>query len=166
MNSCQPIPLTRDIFMKHIEYRDLAAGALLLALGLFVAIYASSNYRIGEANHMGPGYFPMVLGWVLAGLGAIIALLAFRKTVQVLHPPAFQLRPILAVLLAILVFSLMVERLGLVPATVGLTAVAVFSERPIHLKRSLWLAAGLSLISWLIFTVGLQMTLPAFNFGG
>lgn len=161
-----PILLTNEISMKNIEHRDLAAGALLCACGLFVALYASSNYTIGDAGSMGPGYFPMVLGWVLAGLGVIIALLAFRKTVQVLHPPAFRLRPILAILASILVFSLLVERLGLVPATVALTAVAVFAERPFRLKRSLLLAAGLSLISWLIFTVALSMSLPAFNFGG
>ena len=150
--------------MKHIEHRDLVAGLLLLAFGLFVAVYASSNYRIGEASRMGPGYFPMVLGWVLAGLGAVVVLLAFRKTLQVLHPPPFSLRPFLAVLASILVFSLLVERLGLVPATVALTAVAVFAERPMRLKRSLWLAAGLALIAWLIFTVALNMSLPAFAF--
>lgn len=152
--------------MRHIGYRDLVAGAVMMVLGLFVALYAGSHYEIGRPAHMGPGFFPVVLGWVLAGLGLVIALFAFRKTVHTLHPPLFALRAITAVSIAILVFSLLLEWLGLVPATVALTFVVVFAERPLQLGRTLLLAISLALISWLIFTVGLQMTLPAFAFLG
>lgn len=152
--------------MRHIEYRDLVAGLLMAGLGLFVAAYAASHYRMGDAARMGPGYFPTVLGLVLAALGLLIVAFAFRKAVHVLSPPPFVWRPLLAVLAAILVFSALVERLGLVPATIGLTFVVVLAERPFQLRRTLLLAIGLALISWLIFAVGLQMTLPAFTFLG
>lgn len=152
--------------MKHIEYRDLIAGIVLAGFGLFVALYAAGHHTIGEPARMGPGFFPVALGWVLVGLGVVIAMLAFRKTVQVLHPPPVSLRALIAVPVAILVFSLLVERLGLVPATVALTFVAVFAEKPFKLRRTVLLAAGLSLLAWLIFTVWLGMTLPAFNFLG
>lgn len=152
--------------MKHIEYRDLIAGIVLASFGLFVALHAGSHYSIGQASQMGPGFFPVGLGWVLVGLGGVIALLAFRKTVQVLHPPPVSLRALIAIPAAILVFSLLVERLGLVPATVALTFIAVFAEKPFKLRRTVLLAAGLSLLSWLIFTAWLGMTLPAFTFLG
>jgi hypothetical protein len=151
--------------MRQIEYRDLAVGLLMTGLGLFVAIYAASHYSMGDAARMGPGFFPTILGGVLVALGLLIVLFAFRKTVHALHPPPFVLRPLIAVLAAILVFSLLVERLGLVAATIALTFVVVLAERPFRLRRTLLLAGGLALISWLIFTVGLQMTLPAFTFG-
>lgn len=41
---------------------------------------------------MGLGFFPTVLGWVLAGLGAIIVLFSFRRTVYTFEPPPFALR--------------------------------------------------------------------------
>jgi hypothetical protein len=133
---------------------------------VFVALYAAQHYEVGSPSSMGPGFFPVALGWLLAGLGIIIALLSLRKTVQVLQPPPVSLRALLAISGAILVFSLLVERLGLVPATVALTGVAVFAERPIRWRRTVGLAAGLSLLAWLIFTVGLGMRLPAFALGG
>lgn len=152
--------------MRHIEYRDLVAGIILSAFGLSVALYAASHYQVGAPSRMGPGFFPVALGWTLTGLGGVIALMSLRKTVQVLHPPPFALRALIAVPAAILVFSLLVEPLGLVPAAVALTCVAVFAEKPVRLRRTLLLGASLALISWLIFTVGLGMTLPAFAFLG
>lgn len=152
--------------MRHIETRDLIAGGVLAAFGVFVALYAAHHYEVGEPSRMGPGFFPVALGWLLAGLGVVIALMSLRKTVQVLHPPPVSLRALLAIAAAILVFSLLVERLGLVPATVALTFVAVFAERPVRWRRTLLLAGGLSLLSWLVFTVGLGMTLPAFTVAG
>jgi hypothetical protein len=152
--------------MKHVDWRDLTAGSLLLALGLFVALYAGSHYRIGTAARMGPGFFPMVLGYLLAALGLVIALLGLRRAVHVLQPPPLLWRPLFSVFASILVFSLTVERLGLVPATLALTAVAALSERPLRVRRTLILAVGLALMSWLIFTLALRMTLPAFVLPG
>lgn len=150
--------------MKHVDIREFAGGLLLIVFGLFVALYAASNYTIGAPARMGPGFFPVVLGWLLAGLGVIITLLAFRQTVQHLHPPPFRPRPFLAVLGAILVFSLVIGRLGLVPATFALVCVAAFGESPYRLRRTVLLGICLGLLAWLVFTLGLQMTLPAFNF--
>jgi len=150
--------------MNKVDQRDLVAGIILAAFGLFVALYSASHYEVGEASRMGPGFFPVSLGWLLVALGLIVLLLAFRNTVQVLTPPPFALRAIVAVPCAILVFSLVVDRFGLVPATFALTLVAVLAEKPFKLRRTLMLAAGLSLISWLIFIVGLNMTLAAFIF--
>lgn len=150
--------------MKHIDARDLIGGAILTVLGLFVALYAGTHYTIGEPARMGPGFFPVALGWILAILGVIVMLLAFRKTVHVLVPPKFAPRQMIAVLAAVAGFSLTVATLGLVPATLLLTFIAATAERRFNFKRTLMLAFFLALLSWLIFTVGLQMTLPAFTF--
>jgi len=151
--------------MKHIEMRDLTAGLLLASLGIFVVVYARSHYTVGKAVNMGPGYFPMMLGWVLAALGVVIAILAFRKTIHALHPPKLEIAPLLAVLAAIAAFGLLVQRFGLVPGTLALTFLAALAERPYRLGRTIALAVALALMSWLIFTIGLQMTLPAWNWG-
>ena len=116
--------------------RDLIAGLALAALGTFVALYACESYPIGRVARMGPGFAPVALGWILAGFGAVIALLALRKAAPPIDQLSFEWRPLLPVLTAILVFSGTVETLGLVPATVALimlAAMAVPLHRALHL---------------------------------
>lgn len=148
----------------RVDWRDLAGGLACIAIGLFVVRHASRHYTVGELARMGPGFFPFVLGWMLAGLGALIAVLSLRRTVQALEPPPWRPRALAAVLAAVVVFALLVERAGLVPATLALTLVASAAERPYRWRRSIGLGLALALLAWLIFTVGLKMTLPAFAF--
>lgn len=152
--------------MKHFDARDLIGGMILVVFGVGIAWYAGTHYTIGQPARMGPGFFPVALGWVLAGLGLIVALLAFKPSLHHSAPPKFRPRPFFAILLAIAVFALTVSSLGLVLATILLTLIAVFAEPGIRWRRSLLLAGALALLAWLIFTVGLQMTLPAFTFLG
>ncbi len=51
---------------------DLLAGGTFVALGLAFAV-ASSRYELGTALQMGPGYYPLVLGGLLAALGVGVA---------------------------------------------------------------------------------------------
>lgn len=50
---------------------DLLAGAIFVALGGAFA-YTASTYDVGSLRAMGPGYFPLALGLVLAALGVVI----------------------------------------------------------------------------------------------
>jgi len=57
--------------MKIANGKDFWAGAMFIAFGLaFMAV--ARNYSMGNAVRMGPAYFPMVLGGMLAVLGAFI----------------------------------------------------------------------------------------------
>ena len=55
--------------------KDYYGGALLVVIGL-AAVYAGIGYRVGELAHMGPGFFPVALGGLLALTGLLIALAA------------------------------------------------------------------------------------------
>lgn len=144
------------------DIRDLAAGILMISVGLAVALYASSHYQVGSAARMGPGFFPTMLGWVLAFLGLVIALLSFRKVVHAIEPPPFTLRPFVAVIAAVALFALLITRIGLVPTTVLMVIVTSSGSNSFQLRRAVVLGVVLSAIAWLIFSLGLQMTLPAF----
>lgn len=150
--------------MKQIDIREVIGGATLVAIGLAVALYSAYHYEIGEPARMGPGFFPVALGWVLAALGAIIALLAFRKRIGVLASPQFHLRPFVAVLASVAAFSVLIERLGLIPTALIMTVIAASASTNFQVRRALLLGVVLAFLSWLIFSVGLQMTLPAFAF--
>lgn len=149
--------------MRTIDVRDLIAGALLMSFGVFVALYASANYNLGTLRSMGAGYFPVVLGWILAGIGAVLIISALYAAAPQVRQLSVGWRPLLAILAAVLLFSQFIETLGLVPTTVTLALVASLAGGSYRWRRSLALGVGLALISWLIFKVGLNMPLPAFG---
>jgi hypothetical protein len=148
-----------------IAWRDVGAGVLFVVLGVAVALYARAHYELGEVARMGPGFFPFWLGWLLAGLGVIIALQAVRRPVAAAAAPRAAWRPVVAVSAAVWAFAMLIERAGLVPATLVLVFVACAGQRPYPMRRALVLAPILALLAWAIFRLGLQMNLPAFVIG-
>ena len=53
-------------------YRDnLLAGGVFVVVGVAFAV-AATRYELGSALRMGPGYVPLVLGALLAGLGLVV----------------------------------------------------------------------------------------------
>ncbi len=146
----------------NIDFRDLISGTTMVGVGLFVAVYSSNHYPVGSAEKMGPGYFPLLLGCIFAALGLVIALLSLRKTVHVVQPPPFTLRPFLAVIAAVALFAVLITRIGLIPTTILMVIVTASGSNSFQLRRAVLLGVSLSVIAWLIFSLGLQMTLPAF----
>src|SRR5512144_2188916 len=100
-------------FIRHPK--DFYAGLLFIAFGV-VAIVIGSNYPLGTAARMGPGYFPRILGILLIVLGAILVLRSLRLQGSPL--PRWPLRPTLVVLGSVVLFGLIVTRVGLALSTV------------------------------------------------
>jgi hypothetical protein len=59
--------------------QDFWAGLMFMAFGLFFVIVALMFYQMGSAVRMGPAYFPVVLGGLLAVLGAIVFARSFMS---------------------------------------------------------------------------------------
>ena len=53
------------------QFRDYCSSFILLALGLASAYHAQS-YQIGSFTRMGPGFFPLALGLILALTGTML----------------------------------------------------------------------------------------------
>ncbi len=51
--------------------KDFWAGVMFFGFAV-VAVLAARGYSLGSAGRMGPGYFPLLLGLVLGGLGALL----------------------------------------------------------------------------------------------
>jgi len=62
--------------MRIRSQSDFWSGVLFIVAGVAIAMLAQ-DYRLGTAARMGPGYFPTLLGALLALLGALLALPAF-----------------------------------------------------------------------------------------
>ena len=156
--------------------KDLCSGLMFTILGGSFAIGAT-NYDIGEAARMGPGYFPLMLGVLLTILGVIITFQSFgdeEKPGEKVGSIAW--KPLLLIIGANLLFGILlggVEAIGLPPmglmlSVCVLVVVASMAGDTFSLRSSLILAVLLAISSYLIFILGLKLPFqpwPAFITG-
>jgi len=137
--------------------KDLLAGLLLLAIG-GVAVVVARDYPFGSAMRMGPGYFPTVLGGILCAFGAYLAVRGIRAA----RKPTvdWNVRPVALLAAAIVVFGVVMSRLGLVPALVAMTFVAALAGREFRIKEVALLAVALSAFAVVIFVYVLRLPYP------
>jgi hypothetical protein len=137
--------------------KDFYAGVMFVAFGV-VALVGSTSYALGTAARMGPGYFPRILGILLVGLGAMLALRAVR--LQGAAVPRFHWRPLLIVLGSVVLFGLIVERAGLFLSTVVLIFLASTASRGFRWKEALASGVFFALLAVAVFVLGLDLLLP------
>lgn len=143
--------------MLNKDYRDIFSGLLMLCIGIGVAAYANQHYEIGQLNRMGPGFFPVVLGLVLAVIGFFIALPAFFRPGT---PMEFKLKTLVLVTISILLFALMLRSMGIVLATTTAVFVSSMADNEITWKGRLGIAVAIAALVWLVFIYGLSMIVP------
>jgi hypothetical protein len=141
--------------VKLNNQKDFCAGLLFVAIGA-TAVAIARGYQIGTTMHMGPGYFPVLLGVILIALGLVIAARALW-TAEVERLPRIPVRPLLLVTLSVLVFALAFDRFGLIPAIVAAVLVSCLAGHEFRWREALPLAALLAAASVLIFHVGLGL---------
>jgi hypothetical protein len=146
--------------------RDFWAGAIYLALA-FAVLWIGQSYQIGSAERMGPGYFPAVLGVILALLGAVSVARSFIRPGEPIAAPAW--RPLALVLGAIVLFAFLLPRAGVLIALPCLIAVGALASRKSTLDaKSVASFAGLVAFCVAVFVKGLGLPMPLFGswFGG
>jgi Tripartite tricarboxylate transporter TctB family len=138
--------------------KDILAGSVFIVFGVAFAAIALT-YDVGTTFDMGPGYFPLALGGILALLGILIIGKGFiaGEGQPIGHIPW---RSVILITAAILFFALTVRGLGLVPALLVTVALAGFAEPRAGVLWPIAIAIGLTVLSVLIFVVGLQLRLP------
>lgn len=138
--------------------KDILAGTAFIAFGVAFAAIALT-YEVGSTLEMGPGYFPLALGAILALIGVLIIGKGFigGEGAPIGHIPW---RSIAFLTAAILFYGLTVRGLGLVPALLVTVALAGFSEPRAGVVWPIAISIGLTALSVLIFVVALQLRLP------
>jgi hypothetical protein len=148
--------------------KDFFAGLLFMALGIAFALGART-YSVGTGARMGPGYFPLMLGIVLAILGAIEivkALVSGKSGGDKVGKWAW--RPICYVLGANLAFGVLlgglpkfkVPAMGMIAAIYALTIIASMAGERFKLRDVLILSTILAVGSYLAFIVLLKLQIP------
>lgn len=143
--------------MQIKNHRDFWAGILFIVTGLLF-MYLSRQYTMGTAAKMGPGYFPTILGGLMAVLGLMVLLPSFRG--PQIKITRIELRMILLVLVAVAVFALTLPKLGFIVATFLLILISSIASHEFNLKTTLISAVVLLLFSWLVFVKGLELQFP------
>lgn len=139
------------------DYHDILWGGFLSLLGLAVAVYSATHYDIGNLRRMGPGFFPVSLGAVLALLGLVIAIPALWRAGET---RSFAGRELLGIIVALLLFALLMNPAGIVITAAIVSFVAsVVAPRPGIIWR-LVLAAVIAGLTWVVFIQALEMTIP------
>jgi uncharacterized membrane protein len=149
--------------------RDYYGGGLMLLFGLSGA-WAGTSYRIGSLEHMGPGFFPVALGVILAltGLaimigGAANAAAEAKEEDEVNLAPEW--RGWICISLSIVAFVILGQYGGLVPATFGIVFISALGDRQNTIKSALILAAAMCIVCVAVFWYALQVQFPLFQWG-
>jgi hypothetical protein len=144
--------------------KDFWSGVMFFALGLAFVGFAQ-EYTMGTASRMGPGYFPTVLGGLLAVLGLVIAIKGLAREAPRGDIERFHFGPLAIVLGAVLLFGLLLRPAGLVAATLALIGVSAYASHEFSLREIVPLAAVLVVLVLAVFVWGLGMVIlvwPAF----
>ena len=137
--------------------RDLIAGLLFIVLGALATVLAR-DYPFGTTMRMGPGYFPTMLGGILLVFGATILLRGIRSGEKV--KGEWGVRPLAWITLSIVLFGFLLDRVGMVPATVVTLFAAAAAGREFRLKEVLLLAIVMTAFSVAVFSYGLKLPYP------
>lgn len=154
--------------MKIKNEKDFFAGLLFLVIGTSYA-WGATNYELGSAARMGPGYFPLLVGVLLALIGAFTMFKALViETEGGARVGAWAWRPLVFILGGNVLFGLLLvglpawrlPGLGLIVAIYALVLVAGLASHEYRLRDALILATVLATGCYLVFVRMLNMTLP------
>ncbi len=145
--------------MRIRHQKDFWSGVMFLAVGLAFAALAQ-RYELGTAQRMGPGYFPTVLGGLLALLGLIITIRGLARAEAGGEVERFHFGPLAVVLGAVALFALLLRPAGLVVALLVLIGVSAYASHEFRLREVIPLAAFLVLLVLAVFIWGLGMVVP------
>lgn len=142
---------------RTINGLQLGAALLLGLLGLYI-IWQGSSYDIGSLRRMGPGFFPIMVGSVLLLFSFLLAAEQWRtEKEQDFWIP----RPILMISAGFVAFATLLERTGLVPATLALVLLVSLSEKPVRPLAAIATAVCLSVLGVSVFIYGLGIPVAA-----
>ncbi len=152
----------------QLERLDRWLGLFLVVLAV-IWLWLAYAYIPGARSDAEPGprAFPVLLGAILLGLGAVMtvsAFLASRRPGAKTELPAVQRREVMVVagtFALLMLYAFLLERAGFVISTL----LAVVLAMRVLLHRQPWgltlaMASGTTLFCWLLFAVLLEAPLP------
>ena len=146
--------------MRIKSQKDFWSGLMFIVVGGAFAIGAL-NYSFGSSARPGPAYFPFGLGILLAILGGMILFEALTIETEDGEPIGkFAWKPLFIILGAVALFGFMLPRMGMVVSLPVLVLISAYASDEHTWVGTIVNAAVLTVMSWLVFVVGLKLTIP------
>jgi hypothetical protein len=136
-------------------------GIIFVTFGL-AAVFFGRELGMGTTGRMGAGYFPTVLGYLLAALGVVAVLRAFigRTTGPRDEIGTFHIKDIVVILGSVLLFGVLMRGAGLAVAAFVLITVSAYASPKFRVGSTLLLAVGLTLFAVVLFVKLLGLPMP------
>ena len=151
--------------MRIKSQKDFFAGLLYMVIGIAFA-WGATTYNIGDGARMDPGYFPLLLGVILAIIGGIVMARALVVETPDGDPIGrWAWKPLAFIIAANFLFGILlggwpllgIPAMGLIIAIVVLTFVAALAGDEFKFIEVLILAILLAVGSWAAFVWGLNL---------
>ncbi len=138
--------------------KDFGTGIMYVVFG-GAAVYIAQDYGMGQASRMGPGYFPMSLGFILLVFGAVALIRSFLSDGEPIG--AFAWKAIFLVCGSTVLFGLLLRPAGLIIALLGLALMSAAGSSKFRFE---WIAVAalVVLVAFcsLVFVKGLGVPMP------
>ncbi len=146
--------------LKFLKNNDFWTGMMFIGTGT-VSMFIARNYPFGTTLHMGPGYFPSLLGGILILFGIYVMVMGIRskesnKEVQ----GSWSLRALIVLPLSLVVFGVLMEHVGFIPALVVLIFGSAAAGKEFKFVEVLLFTVFLTVLSVAVFIWGLGLPFP------
>ena len=145
---------------RLLKNKDFWAGMMFIGFGA-AAMFIARDYRFGSAKLMGPGFFPTILGGILVGFGVCITAVGLLRGEKIQE--RLSIRALVLLPLSLILFGLLVQRAGFIPAIVVLMFIAALSGRQFRFREVLVLTGILVVATVSLFIWGLGLPYPLFK---
>ncbi|WP_278976525.1 tripartite tricarboxylate transporter TctB family protein [Oligella urethralis] len=154
-----------------VNRKELWSVLLMLILAV-PTIVGSLNYQLGSLARMGPGYFPLILGCVLAFL-ALLLLFSPEPVESLLDEIVEedtlslkeQVITWVTIVASVIAFIVIGKYGGLIPATFVMCTLAAFADKRNSFMTNIIIGAVLTAVAVGLFRYGLQIQFPLFTWG-
>lgn len=143
-----------------VEFRnnkDFWAGIMLIGTGA-VAIFIARDYPFGSTMRMGPGYFPSILGGILALFGIYVMAMGLSRNEKI--QGSWSLRALIVLPLSVLLFGILMKHAGFIPALAALIFGSAAAGKEFKFVEVLLLTVVLTGLSVALFIWGLGLPYP------
>jgi uncharacterized membrane protein len=138
--------------------KDLWAGLHYIAIGA-AGWWFALDYPFGSALRMGPGYFPIVLSALMILMGLYVLALGLRKEHEKIEGN-WSIRALIVLPLATVVFGVLMEEAGFIPAMAALIPISAAAGRDFKWVEVILLTIGLTIACALGFITALGLPYP------
>ena len=143
--------------MKLPDSKDFWSGVMLIAIGA-VAVFMARDYPFGTALRMGAGFFPVVLGVVLVLFGIYFVTRGLRAPVKI--EGNWSPRALIVLPLAFVLFGILMEHAGFVPAMLVLIVGSAAAGTEFHFGEVLAVSVLLTAMCVALFIWALGLPYP------